>query len=149
MEPFGAFAARTTARLRRALVAAYGPDAGAEGAAEAMAYGWEHWRRIGGMENPAGYLYRVGQTAARRHLRAGPPLPEPSAHELPDVEPRLIGLLNDLSEAQRTCVLLVHGYGWSQQEVADLLDVSHSTVRTHLARGLSHLRTALEVDHAP
>jgi DNA-directed RNA polymerase specialized sigma24 family protein len=149
MEPFGAFAARATVRLRRALVAAYGPEAGAEGAAEAMAYGWQHSRRIGAMANPAGYLYRVGQTAARRHLRVGPPLPEPPIDELPEVEPRLIGLLNQLSEAQRTCVLLVHGYGWSQQDVADLLDVSHSTVRTHLARALAHLRATLEVDHAP
>ena len=47
MEPFGVFAARTTVGLRRALVAAYGPEAGVEGAADAMAYGFEHWRRIG------------------------------------------------------------------------------------------------------
>lgn len=33
-------------RLRLALVAAYGPDAGADAAADAVAYGWEHWDRL-------------------------------------------------------------------------------------------------------
>jgi DNA-directed RNA polymerase specialized sigma24 family protein len=40
---------------------------------------------------------------------------------------------------------MVHAYGWGQTEVADLLDVSPSTVRTHLARALTRLQNALEV----
>jgi RNA polymerase sigma-70 factor (ECF subfamily) len=47
-------------RLKHALSAALGPDRGLEAAAEALSYGWEHWDRIRSMDNPAGYLYRVG-----------------------------------------------------------------------------------------
>ena len=66
---FDQFAQSVTPRLRAALVAAYGVDIGSDAAAEAMAYAWEHWDRVGEMGNPAGYLYRVGQTAARRLRR--------------------------------------------------------------------------------
>jgi DNA-directed RNA polymerase specialized sigma24 family protein len=128
------------------LVAAYGPEVGADAAAEALAYGWEHWSRLAAMANPAGYLYRVGQTAARRARRPQGYLPAPASDELPEVEPRLVPALEELTEMQRTCVLLVHAFGWSQTETAELLDVDPSTVRTHLARGLGKLQAALEVE---
>ncbi|MDY7101032.1 MAG: sigma factor-like helix-turn-helix DNA-binding protein [Actinomycetota bacterium] len=143
---FETFATRAGPRLRAGLVAAYGPEVGADAAAEALAYGWEHWARLSAMANPAGYLYRVGQTAARRSRRPQGYLPAPASGELPEVEPGLVPALEDLTEMQRTCVLLVHAFGWSQTEAAELLDVEHSTVRTHLARGLEKLQAALEVE---
>jgi DNA-directed RNA polymerase specialized sigma24 family protein len=66
---FEDFAATVGLHLRVALVAAYGPEVGLDAAAEAIAYGWQHWERVGVMSNPAGYLYRVGQSAARREFR--------------------------------------------------------------------------------
>ena len=66
---FERFAVADSARLRAGLVAAYGPDVGADAAAEAMAYAFEHWDRLSSMSSPVGYLYRVGQTEARRQLR--------------------------------------------------------------------------------
>ena len=66
---FEEFAATVGVRVRRALVATYGVDIGTEAAADAMALAWERWSSIQTMENPAGYLYRVGQTKARPHLR--------------------------------------------------------------------------------
>ena len=65
-DSFTEFVVGTETRLRHALTAAFGPERGREGAAEALAYGWEHWDRIGKMENPAGYLYQVGRDHARR-----------------------------------------------------------------------------------
>ena len=50
-----------------------------------------------------------------------------------------------LPERQRVAVLLVHGWDWTHQDVADLMGVSVSTVRNHLARGLESLRTRLGV----
>ena len=142
---FEEFAATIGGRLRAGLVAAYGPDNGIDAAAEALAYGWEHWARISAMANPSGYLYRVGQTAARRQRKLQGFLPAPPPHVLPDFEPRLIPALESLSDAQRVCVVMVHAYGWGQSEVADLLDVHPSTVRTHLARAINHLQQLLEV----
>ena len=57
--------------VRRALVARFGTDVGADAAADAIAWGWEHGRAITSMANPGGYLYRVGQTSARRAQCAG------------------------------------------------------------------------------
>lgn len=133
-------------RLRAALVAAFGVDVGADACAEALAYGWEHWERVGAMENPVGYLFRVGQNAGRKAAKRRPFFPEPPSGELPAFEPAMLPAIAELSEPQRVSLVLVHGYGWSMVEVAALLEVSHSTVRTHLARALSALRRALEVE---
>jgi len=98
------------------------------------------------MANPSGYAFRVGQTAARRTFRIKAELPVPAHHELPEFEPGLIPALAGLSESQRTSVLLVHGFGWKQVEVAELLDVDPATVRKHISRGLKKLQDALEVE---
>ncbi|GAG77135.1 unnamed protein product, partial [marine sediment metagenome] len=50
-----------------------------------------------------------------------------------------------LSERQRTAVLLIEGYDWTFQEVADLMGLSRSSVQRHVERGMSKLRIALEV----
>ncbi|MGD9995445.1 MAG: RNA polymerase sigma factor [Ilumatobacteraceae bacterium] len=134
--------------LRAALVAAYGPQIGLDAASEALAYGWEQWARLRTMENPAGYLFRVGQSAARELMREPPSFPVPSGQALPEFEPGLLPALAALTEHQRVCVVLVHGYSWPIVEVARLLDVTHATARTHLQRGMAHLRIALEVHRA-
>lgn len=142
---FDEFARRDGARLRAGLVAAYGPDVGADAAAEALAYGFEHWNRLSSMNNPTGYLYRVGQTEARRQFRPGGYLPVRPAAGMPDFEPALAPALESLTEPQRVGVVLVHALGWSQVEAAALLDVDVSTLRTHIARAMTKLRAALEV----
>jgi DNA-directed RNA polymerase specialized sigma24 family protein len=40
-------------------------------------------------------------------------------------------------------VLLVVGQEWKQQEVAELLGISHSSVRSHLRRGMESLRKSI------
>lgn len=139
------FVRRDGVRLRAGLVAAYGPEVGADAAAEALAYGFEHWTRLDGMANPAVYLYRVGQSEARKHFRPTGYLPVAPAPGLPDFEPGLAPALESLTESQRAGVVLVHALGWTQREAAQLLDVDVSTLRTHIARAMTKLRTALEV----
>ncbi len=53
--------------------------------------------------------------------------------------------LDQLSEMQRQVVYLVEGFGWRLTDVARLLEISVSTVRNHLARGLDRLRAELKV----
>lgn len=143
---FEAFVRSAEPRLRHALVAAYGPDLGRNAALDALSWAWEHWDRVQGMANPIGYLYRVGQTAARRaQPRAVPFLPTVAQPGLPDVEPGLVGALGRLSEQQRAAVVLVHAFGWTIREAADLVGVGPSTLQTHLARGMARLRSILEV----
>jgi len=144
-DAFAAFVARVEPRLRRSLVAAYGVEDGGEASAAAFAYAWEHWDEVGEMENPTGYLFRVGQTAAKRGRRRPLVLPAADPVELPDIEPGLPAALAALSGRQRVVVLLVHGYGFSYGEVASVLCVSDSSVRNHLRRGMRKLRKKLGV----
>jgi len=144
---FEEFAKQAAPKLRSALVGACGADVGLDAAAEAMAFGWENWPTVSAMENPTGYLYRVGQTAARR-LRRDPPLfPAPEPTRVDSFTPELLPALTELSDMQRICVVMVHGHGWPATETADLLDISVSSVRTHIDRALNALREALEIDH--
>lgn len=134
------------ARLRRAFIAAYGPEVGAEATSDALAYAWEHWRRIAVMDNPTGYLYRVGQSKARRYRRRPTRLPQVEAVAQPWVEPGLPRALEHLSDRQRQAILLCHGFGWTLSEVGELLDVGPSTVQRHIDRGMAKLRRRLGVN---
>ncbi len=127
--------------LRQSLSAALGSDVGKDSAAEALAYGWEHWDRVREMDNPVGYLYKVGRDKGRRMRKRRPPVLLPVlGSELPMVEPALPKALANLSERQRTAVMLVHSFEWTLSEVADVLGLSKSSVRNHLERGMESLR---------
>jgi RNA polymerase sigma-70 factor (ECF subfamily) len=141
---FEAFVVEARPRLWRALAACRDVDGADDAVAEALAYAWEHWEEVRTMDNPAGYLYRVGQSRTKARRRAV--LPAPDAVGLPDVEPRLIPALLALPESQRTAIWLVHACGWSYAETATALSTSPSMVGNHLTRGLERLRRDLEVD---
>ncbi len=142
---FEEFVAESEPRLRRALVARYGAERGREAVAEALGWAWAHWGRVQAMTNPVGYLYRVGQSRTRRRRPAF--AAAPASVEMPWIEPGLERAVAGLTEMQRVAVVLVHGFGWTASEVAELLDVKATTVQTHVERALARLRVALEVDH--
>lgn len=138
---FAEFMAVAEVQLRRALVGAYGPQVGREAAVNALAWAWEHWDRVVTMENPIGYLYRVGQSEARTLNKRTPDRGAPiqDMHEAL-VEPGLDAALTSLTEHQRVAVVLCFGFEWTHREVAELLDISASTVQNHVERGLAKLR---------
>lgn len=140
---FVEFCAQAQPKLRNAFAARYGVTDGAEATAEALAYAWEHWPRLRTMDNPIGYLYRVGASKTRRIRRRAPLLVEVPSRGIPDMEPGLPDALRSLSERQRVCVLLVSGFGWTHGEVGELLGVSATTVQNHVQRGLGKLRGRL------
>ncbi|MDY7099756.1 MAG: sigma factor-like helix-turn-helix DNA-binding protein [Actinomycetota bacterium] len=148
-DSFETFFAETEPKLRQALCGGFGAERGREATAEALAQGWQRWDRVKGMDNPEGYLYRIGERWARaqerRHL--GLLRREPSASPgHPEFEPGLDPALAALSRRQRQVVLLVVGFGLTHAETASLLELSRSSVQIHLERGLAKLRTALGVD---
>jgi DNA-directed RNA polymerase specialized sigma24 family protein len=142
-EEFTAFVRAAEPKLRQALVAMRGVEDARDAVAEGLAYAWQHWDRVRVMANPVGYVYRVARSRARRRLRR--PLFPGAGGALPEVEPGLPAALARLPERQRVAVVLVHGWDWTQDEVASLMGVSVSTVRNHLRRGLERLRDALGV----
>lgn len=139
---FSAFVQTNEPKLRRAFIAAYGSHRGREATAEAMAFAWEYWERLAGMDNALGYLYRVGQSRTR-HQRVPFDVPV-REHEERQFEPGLLPALGSLSPRQRTAVVLVHGYGWTLREVAELTGIRVTTVQNHLERGLDKLRRLLD-----
>ena len=89
---FTSFVAEVEPRLRRALVGLRGAEAGRDATAEALAWAWEHWDQVELMENPAGYLYRVGTSRSRGRRRALLPVresPEAVRYE-PGLGPALV-----------------------------------------------------------
>ena len=144
-ESFRLFVKETEPRLRHALVAVFGQERGREAVAEAFAFGWEHWGRVSVMDNPVGYLYRVGRFQTARNRRS-PIFSPTSVVTSPDVEPGLPNALGGLSEKQRVAVVMVHAYDWTRDEAAAVMGVSVSTLDTHLQRGLRKLRSSLGVD---
>lgn len=146
-EVFEEFVLDVKPRLLQALIATYGPTDGREACVDALSWAWENWERLARVEHPVAFLYRVGQSATRRFVARPLPvrLTEIMANEFPDIEPRLMPALARLSEQQRIVVVLVHGYGWRQAEVARLLDINASTVRDYLERAIERLRRDMEV----
>ena len=117
-------------------MAAYGPYDGRAATVDVLSWAWEHWDRLRSMDNPVGYLYRVGQSATRRYSSRAIPVARNVSEELllVDIDPRLMPASSHLSEQQRTVVVLIHAFGWSQTDVARLLDITVSTAREHLSR---------------
>lgn len=128
--------------LRTALIANLGRQAGDDAYAEALLYAWTHQEKVAAIDRLVPYLFKVGKSRARSHRRFEP-LVAAAPVELPAYEPRLEEVLLSLSDRQRTAVVLVVGWSWSYAEVAELLDVSKSTVQQHVQRGLVVLRREL------
>lgn len=149
-DSFEDFVREAGPKLKQALMASLGGEAGREAAAESLAWGWEHWDRLRAMDNPAAYLFRVGKSRgidrfrADRRRRVAFPRP-PDSGEPPWIEPALPGALGRLSEMQRTTVMLLHAFGWTYREVAEFLGIATGSVQRHAERGMKKLRSSLKV----
>lgn len=132
-------------------MARFGVEIGTEAAAEAMRVAWERWPEIRVMANPVGYLYRVGQSQARPHVRwwqrkvglmgsTDHAASSIGSHDHDD----LIDALDRLPPSQRAVLLLVRAHGYSYAECAAVFDITEAAVTNHLHRGTRRLREILE-----
>ena len=149
------FIAEASVTLRRALVARHGLERGCEAAAEAIAWAWEHRDELPHMDNPLGYLYRVGQSSLRRSYRLDrlrvDLLPDSAitdrhrrdSEHFGDVDETLFAALRRLTPDQRVAVVMVHMYGFSYREVAELTETSEAAVTNYVHRGMNRLRVLL------
>jgi len=140
---FETFVYEVEPSLRRALVAALGFERGRDATAEALAWAWQNFSRVKELDNKVAFLYRVGQSKSR--VRKTPFVFERADSHEPWHDPGLAPALESLSEHQRVAVVLIKGFDWKLREVAELMNVSVSTVQTHLERGMHSLRNKLEV----
>ncbi len=134
------------AHLRGVLIARHGVDVGTDVHAEVAGFAWEQRNMVCTLDNPAGYLFRVSQSKARRYRRWGRavPLPAERAVALQDGDPRLDAAMARLTKDERTVCVLVHGYGYHYEEAAELLGWSPTSVRNRLSRAMAKLRRLLQ-----
>jgi DNA-directed RNA polymerase specialized sigma24 family protein len=143
---FERFVEEAGPRLGRALAAVYGFEDGRDATAEALAYAWENWPRLQHIANLPGYLFRVGLTRGRRRRQPVAELFDIGIGSDYSFEPGLPKALATLTQRQRLAVVLVHGYGYTLREVAELTGIRPTTVQNHLSRGLARLRSLLGAD---
>lgn len=150
VEPTGDFedlVGLVRSRLRPVLWSKWGVELGSDLAAEVEEYAWTNRERLLGMANPLGFLYRVSQSRARRYTRWARRIAFPEdvpelAHDDDELQ-ETFQLLAGLTPNQRACVLLVHGFGWTYDEVAGLLGITRAAVNNHVHRGLRRVRATL------
>jgi RNA polymerase sigma-70 factor (ECF subfamily) len=145
---FDAFFAQHHDRMLRALALALGDDElGRDATAEGLTRALERWRAVSRYENPAGWVYRVGLNWGRSRLRK-------TGREIGDVDARTAALddhastasdpaveaaIRQLSVEHRAVVVARFYLDWSEQEIAEALDVPPGTVKSRLHRALGRL----------
>lgn len=145
---FASFVRERGPLLRRALVARYGVDIGLDATDEALLKAWRNWSQVSEMTNPVGYLFRVGQSAARPHLRwrsrkASLNFPPEGLHDNTKDRTDLFDALRRLNNDQRVAVILVKAHGHTYAEAAEALGVTKAALGNYLRRGLQALRDQL------
>ncbi len=123
---------------------------------EAFVKLYSAWRRIDNPGRVGGYLRSTVLNLARgraRHLgviRRNRPEPSPDAASaesraiVNDDRGRVVAALRRLSDRQRACLVLRHYEDRSESEIAEILDISIGSVRTHVHRGMQALTAMLE-----
>lgn len=91
-------------------------------------------RRARDLESPVGHLFPGGQSRTRQFKFR--PVFAPVLVDDPLIEPKLGSALAELSESQRTAVVLVHSLGWTLREVAELREVHGTRIQPLIERAL-------------
>ena len=148
-QDFEAFYRAESSGLHRALTVALGnADLAREATDEGFVRAFQHWRKIGQYDNPAGWVYRVGLNWARSRLRKTKrevitdDITDAATGWTQDVD--LLNAVAALPLEFRSVVVLRYLMQWSTAEVAEALGVPSGTVKSRLSRALDQLRDALE-----
>jgi RNA polymerase sigma-70 factor (ECF subfamily) len=118
------------------------PDTASEAADEAFARALAQWNRVGAMDSPTGWTYRVALYQLRRRLRRKQQerllleeLSRGSEMSEPDLSLwlQVIDAVRPLTRRQRTVLALTYLADMPQAQVAKALHVTRSTVASTLA----------------
>lgn len=147
---FTAFYEQTRASVARALALTLGDaELAGEAADEAMVRAYQRWRQVGSLDNPGGWVYRVGlnwsrsvlrrRKVARRHVQREIHTEQPTVGD-----PAVAAALDQLSVDHRAVVVCRHLLGWSEQQTADALQLPPGTVKSRLHRAMRELEQRLD-----
>ena len=115
---------------------------------EAMARAFQRWASVSQLDNPAGWVYRVGlnwSRSALRRLRRRPtePLADRPYADPPVIDPAIGRAVAALPIAQRSVVACRLLLGMSEAQTADALHIPAGTVKSRLARATAELSRSL------
>jgi RNA polymerase sigma-70 factor (sigma-E family) len=141
---------RSPALFRTAYVLTGSQDVAEDLVQEALEKACRHWRRISDAESPEAYVRRVMVNLAndrwRRLGRARETSPVPDradprdAYQRVELHDEVIRALQALPMGMRTVVVLHYLHDMGDQQIAAMLGISSTAVRSQLARGLAKLR---------
>jgi RNA polymerase sigma-70 factor, ECF subfamily len=119
-------------------------------ASEALARAFADWATIEHLPHRDAWVLRVAMNLALDSLRRRVPFLRPAApvdaSEVATLRVALWAALRSLPKRQREIIVLRFIAGLNDDEVAQSLDISPLTVKTHRARGLSTLRKKLSIE---
>lgn len=139
-------------RIYRALAVTLGSDDLArEAVDEAMTRAYANWSRVRGLDNPPGWVFRVGFNWAtswrRKFRREQGELTEERHPHAAAIDPTGFAAREALARlplGQRAVVVCRVLLDLSTAETAGTLGISQGTVKSRLSRGLAALRRVLE-----
>ena len=130
-------------------------DLATEATDEAMARAYQRWAQVRSIDNPAGWVYRVGlnwsRSVIRRITRPAPTWVGGSASSPAPVvqDPAIDRALSELSVDHRAVVVCRVLLGFSEAHTAEVLGLRPGTVKSRLSRALTRLNPLLAPLHAP
>ncbi len=154
VESFDAWYEREHDRMVATLLLATGDvELAVEGVDEACSRALERWPRIGTMESPSGWVYRVAMNHASRLARRRRVeervfrklVPKP---DLPAPAGEIWELVRSLPERQRQVVMLRYVAGLPEGEIAGALGLSRGTVSSTLYDARQRLGRLLSDDES-
>lgn len=144
---FSEFYAATRDHVGRALaVTLRDGDLASDAVDEAMVRAYQRWDAVSAMDNPAGWVYRVGLNYARSRLRRLKRYFTDDGQGIvsaPFVEPAIMRALGELSVDHRSVVVCRLLLGWSEAETAAALRIRPGTAKSRLHRALAILERKL------
>lgn len=147
---FEAFYRANRAGVGRALaITVRDPSLAAEAVDEAMARAYERWQHVEKLDNPVGWVYRVGLNWSRSLLRrATRPAPiwltaNPVVLDDTGLDPAVDRALGELSVDQRAVVVCRLLIGYSEAQTAKALGIRPGTVKSRLSRATVRLQQRL------
>lgn len=141
-------------RLFRALFVITGSAAEAdELTQDAFLKVWERWDRVRAMENPVGFLFRIGLNASRSRARRavlgarqalGFGRDDDDPYLAADARDAVIREVRRLTPRQREALVLVDLLDLASVDAGELMGVTDSTVRNLVAQAHAAMRRAME-----
>ncbi len=115
---------------------------------EAFIQLFRHWKKVSAYERPEAWVRRVAIRLATRHARrerTRSELERQTVAPQSDADGRfdVLEALRELSMKQRAAIVLHYYEDRPVDEVAEILDCSENTVKSHLHRGRASLRLLL------